>query len=248
MESRTKSGILFGIHPVMEALKAGKELECVFIQSGLRGQGFQELTKLIAEKKTVVKHVPIQKLNQFTRSNHQGVVAIVSEIDYQPLEEIVASIFERGENPLLVVLDRITDTRNLGAIARTAESAGAHAIVVPTQGSAMINGDTVKTSAGALNHLPVCKVNNLTDAVVYLKTSGLQIVAATEKSKLNYYQTDFTNPTAILMGSEETGISSNLFKLCDAEVKIPMLGQTGSLNVSVAAGVLLYEAVRQRLQ
>ena len=247
MENRNKSGIIFGIHPVLEALKAGKELEMVFVQTGLRGQGFQELQKWLSDKKVVVKHVPIQKLNQFTRQNHQGVVALISEVDYQPIEEIVTGIFEKGLNPLIVVLDRITDTRNLGAIARSAESAGAHAIVVPAQGSALINGDTIKTSAGALNHIPVCKVKNLTDTLVYLKTSGLQIVAATEKANSFYYQTNLSLPTVILMESEETGISSNLFKLCDAQVKIPMLGQTGSLNVSVAAGILLYEAVRQRV-
>ncbi len=237
---------IYGIHPVMEALRAGKEPEVIYMQTGLRSAGFQDLLKLIGEKKILIKYVPIQKLNQITRSNHQGVIAGMSVVENQPIEEIITEVFERGEMPLIIVLDRITDTRNMGAVARTAESAGAHAIVVPQAGSAQINADTVKTSAGALNFIPVCKVKNLTDTLLYMKNSGIQIVASTEKAKKYYYETDFNVPSAILMGSEETGISPHLFKLCDAEVKIPMLGKTGSLNVSVAAAILIYEAVRQR--
>jgi 23S rRNA (guanosine2251-2'-O)-methyltransferase len=230
----------------MEALKAGKEIEFVYVQTGLRGGNFQELSKLLVQHKVPLKNVPIQKLNQITRSNHQGVVASVGVVENHPLEEIVAQVFEKGEVPFILVLDRVTDTRNLGAIARTAECAGVQAIVLPQAGSAQINADTLKTSAGALNYIPICKVKNLTDAVVYLKTAGLQVVAATEKAKNFYYQLDLKLPTVFLMGSEESGISPNLIKLCDAEAKIPMAGKTTSLNVSVAASILIYETVRQR--
>jgi 23S rRNA (guanosine2251-2'-O)-methyltransferase len=239
--------LVYGIHPLIETIKAGKEIDKVFIQKGLHGEHSAELFALLRECDIHYQHVPVEKLNRITRKNHQGVVAFVSAITYHPIEEIVQSLFEKGENPLILILDRVTDVRNFGAIARTAESAGVHAILVPLQGSAQMNADAMKTSAGALNNIPVSRSRNLNESIDFLKNSGLQIVAATEKTEENYYVVDFTLPTAIIMGSEEDGVSPAYLKKCNHKVRIPMNGTTDSLNVSVAAGILIYEAVRQRI-
>ncbi len=240
--------LIYGIHPVIESLRSGKEMDKIFIQKGLRGEQFAELYALLKEAGATVQHVPVEKLNRLTRKNHQGVVAYISAIAYQPIEELVPMIFEKGEIPLIVILDGVTDVRNLGALARTAECAGAHAILVPTQGTAPVNADAMKTSAGALNHLPVCRTKNLSLAIDFLKNSGLQIVSVSEKGEEMMYQPDYQKPTAFILGSEEDGISPAYLKKSDHQVRIPMHGQTASLNVSVAGAVIIYEALRQRIE
>jgi 23S rRNA (guanosine2251-2'-O)-methyltransferase len=244
---KKQDNLVYGIHPLIETIKAGKEIDKVFIQKGLHGEHSAELFALLREYDIHYQHVPIEKLNRITPKNHQGVVAFVSAITYHPIEEIVQSLFEKGENPLILILDRVTDVRNFGAIARTAECAGVHAILVPLQGSAQMNADAMKTSAGALNNIPVSRSGNLNESIDFLKNSGLQIVAATEKTEANYYAVDFSIPTAIIMGSEEDGVSPAYLKKCNHKVRIPMNGTTDSLNVSVAAGILIYEAVKQRI-
>ncbi len=241
-----EENIIYGIRPVMEAVDADKEIEKIFIARGTRGELMQELKKKLQHKNIIWQEVPVDKLNRLTRQNHQDVICFISSIIYQSIEDIVPHVFERGEVPLILLLDRITDVRNFGAIARTAECAGVHAIVIPDRGAAQINADAVKTSAGALNIIPVCKEHNLTDTVRFLKQSGLQIIAATEKSSEYYFKADYSSPTAIIMGSEEDGISSQLMKEADAVVCLPMRGTIASLNVSVACGVMLFEVLRQR--
>jgi len=206
-----------------------------------------ELFQLIRRRGILYQFVPSQKLDRITRKNHQGAIGFTTLVAYAPLEEVTASIWEKGETPLIVILDKVTDVRNLGAIARSAECAGAHAIVFPEQNSAQINASAVKSSAGALFKIPLCRSKNLKEDIRYLKQSGLQIVAATEKADFDYFKTDFTKPTAIIMGSEDRGISQEYLALSDVKAAIPVRGEIASLNVSAAASVLLYEAVRQRI-
>ncbi|MCX6291192.1 MAG: 23S rRNA (guanosine(2251)-2'-O)-methyltransferase RlmB [Bacteroidetes bacterium] len=246
MQQKNDEQMIYGIRPVMEALHAGKEIEKIFITRGARGDLMQELKQLMRDRKILYTEVPVEKLNRFTRKNHQDVVCFISSVTYQFIEDIIPAVFEKGETPLVLILDRITDVRNFGAIARTAECAGVHAIVIPAKGAAQINADAIKTSAGALNSIPVCRIGNLNRAIEFLKESGLQIIAATEKTSEVHYQADYTSPCAIIMGSEEDGISSDLLKLADKKIKIPLLGSIESLNVSVACGVVLFEALRQR--
>lgn len=240
--------MIYGIHPVAEALRAGKEFDRVFIHRGARGEGIQQLKQELKANGVFWQDVPLEKLNRFTRKNHQDIVAFIASIQYQPLEEVLPSLFERGETPLLLVLDRITDVRNFGAIARSAECAGVHAIVIPERGSVSVTADAIRTSAGALNRIPVCKVRDLKQAAGYLQESGLVLAAATEKGKESYFDADLSRPLAIVMGSEEDGISNDMIRICDHLLRIPMMGNVGSLNVSVASGILLFEAVRQRLK
>jgi 23S rRNA (guanosine2251-2'-O)-methyltransferase len=190
--------------------------------------------------------VPLEKINRLTRKNHQGVFAFISPIDFHNIEDIIPALFEEGKNPLILVLDRITDVRNFGAIARTAECAGADTILIPEQNAAAINADAIKTSAGALHKVTICRTWNLKLALQYLKDSGIQLIGCTEKTQDNMYKPDYTPPTAIIMGSEENGVSPEFLKMCDAKAKIPINGKIASLNVSVATGVILYEAIRQR--
>ncbi|MBN2699286.1 MAG: 23S rRNA (guanosine(2251)-2'-O)-methyltransferase RlmB [Bacteroidales bacterium] len=238
--------MIFGIRAVMEALEAGKELDKVLVKEGQGTPVFREMIRNLREKRSVIQYVPLERLNRITRKNHQGVIAYLSEVSYSDLTSLVPGIYESGENPLILVLDRISDVRNFGAIARTAECAGVHAIVIPARGSAMINADAVKTSAGALHKIPVCRYDNLADAVKYLKNSGLKIVAASEKAPVTIYQMQMEGPLAIIMGSEDSGISDTLMRQSDDLVSIPLKGTIESLNVSVAAGILLFEVVRQR--
>ena len=237
---------IFGLRPIIEAIQAGKEIDTLFIQKGLKNELFQELWQLVRARKVNYKHVPVEKLNRLTRKNHQGVFAFISPINFHKTDNIIQDVFEKGENPLFLVLDRVTDVRNFGAIVRTAECSGVQAIIVPEKGSAAINGDALKTSAGALHNIPICREFNLKATIEYLKNCGLQIIGCTEKTEEKIYQLNFNLPTAIIMGSEEDGISTEYLKLCDYKAKIPMNGTIGSLNVSVSAGVILYEAVRQR--
>lgn len=238
--------MVFGIRPVIEALENGKELESLFIQRGLSGELIAELKQILRDREIPYSQVPIEKLNRITRKNHQGVIGVISPIIYQKIEDIIPQVYEKGETPLILILDGLTDVRNMGAIARTAACAGIHAIVVPTKGSAEINPDAIKTSAGALYTIPVCRHDSLSQVMHFLQASGLQVVACTEKTDKMIYEPDYTLPTAIVMGSEERGISNDMIRSADHLAKIPMYGEIASLNVSVSAGVIIYEAIRQR--
>jgi 23S rRNA (guanosine2251-2'-O)-methyltransferase len=239
--------IVFGVRPVLELLHAGKEVEKILLQRDQQGGVINELMQEAARLKIPLVRVPVEKLNSFTRKNHQGIIAFVSPIIYASLDNIVTETFAAGKNPLLLILDRVTDVRNFGAIARTAECMGVNALVIPSRGSAMINSDAVKTSAGALSYIPVCREENLKNTVTYLRESGIILAACTEKSDKLIYEADFSGPLAIIMGSEENGISDEYLKRCDIKVKIPQLGKIESLNVSVATGIILSEAIRQRI-
>ncbi len=241
-----ENNIIFGVHPIIEAINAGKEIDKLYIQRDIKGAGLSELRKAIKKAKIPFAHVPIQKLNKLTNGNHQGIVGLISPIALQDIEEILAKLFEENKIPLLLILDKITDVRNFGAISRTAECAGVDAIIIPKRESAQINADAIKTSTGALQRIAVCKVDNLTDTVFFLKESGVKIIACTEKTNETIYQPNYKTPCAIIMGSEEKGISNQLLKASDDKAKIPLIGQIASLNVSVAAGIILYEAVKQR--
>ncbi len=232
----------------MEAIEAGKEIDKLLIRKDLSGQLASELIEMARDNRVVMQRVPVEKLNKITRKNHQGAIALMSAVTYHRLDHLVPQLFEAGTLPFVVVLDGITDVRNFGAIARTCECAGADAIIIPTHGSVSVGGDAVKTSAGALLHLPVCREHSVLSAVRFLKDSGFSVVAVSEKADINYTTADYTCPTALVLGAEDTGISPEVLRQCDRFVSIPMFGHIGSLNVSVAAGILIYEVVRQRLQ
>ena len=250
--------MIFGVRAVMEAIDAGKVLDKVLVRRDMSSAIGRELLIKLEGTGTQIQRVPLEKLNQFTDKNHQGVIAFLSPIEFYPLENLVQSLYDEGKTPLLMMLDGVTDVRNFGAIARTCVCAGVDALIIGTRGSAAINGDAVKASsaaingdavkasAGALHSLPICKVENLQNALRYLQESGLRIVAATEHTDRNYTKVDMTVPTCIVMGSEEKGIYEENLKLCTDQVRLPMTGVIESLNVSVAAGVFIYEAVRQR--
>ncbi len=245
---KSKTNEIFGIRACIEAIKSGKEIDKVLLKKGLQGELFHELFTLIKERAIPFQYVPIQKLNRITQKNHQGVIAFVSTIEYQNIENILPQLYEQAKVPLLLILDKITDVRNFGAIARTAECAGVNAIIIPIKGSALINSDAVKTSAGALLSIPVCRTENLKETIIFLKQSGIQVVAATEKTNEYYYDVDFKLPCAIVMGAEDKGISNDIIDLSDKTVKIPILGNIESLNVSVATAIIVYEAVKQRIE
>lgn len=231
----------------MEAVEAGREIDRVLIRKDLSGPLASELLGVLRTHKVVTQRVPEERINRITRKNHQGVVAFLSAVSYHSLSHIVPELYEEGITPFIVVLDGITDVRNFGAIARTCECAGVNAIVIPERGSVSVGADAVKTSAGALMSLPVCRERSLSGAVKFLKECGYTIVAATEKSDTRYTEGDYRGPVAIVMGSEDTGISEDIMRQCDMPVAIPQFGRIQSLNVSVAAGVMIYEVVRQRL-
>jgi len=245
-EKKESNQLVFGIRAMIEAILAGKEIESLFIQKGIKGDLLLELRTLITEREINFQIVPIEKLDRLTTKNHQGVAGFISPIDFQKIDLLLPTIYEKGETPLLLILDRVTDVRNFGAIVRTALCAGVHAIIIPSRGSAQINPDAIKTSAGALYKLPICREINLKSTISFLKDSGLQIIGCTEKTKSLLYESDFKVPTAIILGSEEDGISGEYLAMCDSRALIPLEGDLSSLNVSVAAGVILYEAVRQR--
>ena len=238
--------MIFGIRAVIEAIEAGKEIDKILVKKDMTSDLSRELFDAIRGTNITVQRVPVDRINRFTTKNHQGVVAFLPAISYASLGNIVPTLFEEGKTPLILVLDGITDVRNFGAIARTCECAGVHCIVIPKSGSVTVSGDAVKTSAGALMTLPVCRENSLKEALRYLKNSGFRIIAATEKASANYTDVSYTDPVAIIMGAEDTGVAPEHLKMCDDLVSIPLLGKIGSLNVSVAAGVLIYEAVRQK--
>lgn len=237
--------MMYGIQPVLEALEAGKEIDKILIQRESTNDQLSQISKKAHSLNIPVSRVPEQKLNNITRKNHQGVICFMSAITYASLDNIVTELYGEGKTPFILLLDRITDVRNFGAIARSAECAGVHAIVIPSRGAAQIGSDAIRTSAGALNHIPVCRVSNLLHTTQYLRESGLQVVSCTEKGSDNIYQPDYSAPTAIVMGSEEDGISDDILKQSDYLAEIPMAGKVSSLNVSVAAGIILFEANRQ---
>jgi 23S rRNA (guanosine2251-2'-O)-methyltransferase len=239
---------IYGLRPLIEAVESGREIERVFIRKNLQGELYQQLADLIKKRAIPFQLVPVEKLNRITRKNHQGVVAYVSHITYHQIEQLIPGIYEAGEDPLVVLLDGVTDVGNFGAIARTAECAGVHAIVVPWHGSAPVNADSLKTSAGALSRIPVCRVRNMHYTVRFLKNSGLRIFSATETAEKLYSQVKYTGPLAIIMGSEDKGIDAGLLKISDEQVRIPSKGKISSLNVSAAAAIIIYEALRQRGQ
>jgi 23S rRNA (guanosine2251-2'-O)-methyltransferase len=238
--------MIFGIRAVIEAIKADKEIDKIFMRRDMSNELSKELFTVLGEKQVPIIKVPVEKLNRLTKKNHQGVVAFISAVTYQHIEDIIPSLYEEGKNPFIVILDGVTDVRNFGAIARTCECAGVHAIVVPVRGGAAVNADAVKTSAGALHTLPICRAENLTETIKFIKASGLKVIAASEKTTKNYTQADYSSPVAILMGAEDIGIAPENLRICDEMVSIPIRGNIQSLNVSVAAGILIYEGVRQR--
>jgi len=238
--------IVYGVHSVTEALQAGRDIDKVVIQNNVHGEWLPRIRKILNERDIPAQFLPAEAMNRLIKGNHQGVAAFLSPIQYQLIEDLLPAIYESGAVPLILVLDRITDVRNLGAVARTAECCGVHALIVPARGSAQINSDAIKTSSGALMNIPVVRSMNLKTTLNFLKDSGLQLVAATEKSDTPIWKVNFRNPAAIILGSEETGISPEYLKMCHSHAMIPMQGQLASLNVSVAAGMFLYEATRQR--
>ncbi|MAR65285.1 MAG: 23S rRNA (guanosine(2251)-2'-O)-methyltransferase RlmB [Flammeovirgaceae bacterium] len=239
--------VIFGKRPVLEAIRSGKTIEKIFIQKNLSKEVFDEIKKSINNKNVNLSLVPKEKLNRITRKNHQGVICYISPIDYQPLSEIVHRSYESGKDPIILVLDRITDTRNFGAITRVAEATGVDAIVIPEKESALITSEAVKASAGALNYVSICKEKNLKSVINKLKESGLKIIACTEKSDEDIYSVDFNTPVCIIVGSEKNGISQNLIEISDVKAKIPMKGKIESLNVSSSSSIILYELIRQRI-
>ncbi|MCX2679495.1 23S rRNA (guanosine(2251)-2'-O)-methyltransferase RlmB [Galbibacter sp. EGI 63066] len=238
---------IFGIRTVIEAIQSGKTIDKVFVQKGLKGSLFQELEQLLKQDQINTSFVPVEKLNRLSKKNHQGVVANISPIEFHDLENLIMQTIESGDTPLFLLLDQLSDVRNFGAIIRTAECTGVHGIIIQKKGAAPVTADTVKTSAGAVFKVPICKVDHIKDAVFHMQASGIQVVAATEKTDQALYDVDFKNPTAIIMGSEGSGISPSILKVIDQKAKLPLLGEIASLNVSVACGAFLYEVVRQRI-
>lgn len=239
--------IVFGIRPVVEAIESHKQIEKLYIKRGAEGQLMNELKDLCVRHHLRWQEVPVEKLNRLTRGNHQGVVVQMAAIDYVTVEDILERVPE-DETPLVVVFDGVTDIRNFGGIARSAECAGAHGLITPLKNSAPVNADAIKTSAGALNVIPVARVGSIRNTLKSLQMEGFQIVAATEKSRKLLYDADFRKPTAIVMGAEDVGISKEVLKLCDEQLAIPLIGHIESLNVSAAAAIMLFEVVRQRIE
>lgn len=237
---------IFGMHPVMEAIRGGRQIDRVLVRQGLRGPGYHELMQMVNEFSVPWQVVPIEKLDYITRKNHQGVIAWLSAIEFQNIENILPRIFEEGGEPLLLMLDGVSDVRNFGAIVRSALCFGAHAVIIPEKNSARISADAVKASAGALSTFPVCRVKSLTKCLSFLKDSGLKAVSATEKADREVSAAWLTGPVVVILGSEERGISREMLGLSDMRVSIPITGAIGSLNVSVSAGIILYEIGRQR--
>lgn len=242
-----KTQYIYGVHAVLEAFDAGKEIDKILLSKTLNNDTAQEIIDLARPLGVPVQRVPVQKIDRITRRNHQGVLAMMAAVTYYHLDHLVPQLFDDGENPFVVVLDGVTDVRNFGAVARTCECAGVSAIVIPNRESVSVNADAVKTSAGALNYLPVCREHNLVNAVKFLRDSGFKIVGTSDKSQLPYTHAEYTGPVAIILGAEDKGISPEIMKLCDTKVLIPEFGHINSLNVSVAGGIMIYEVVRQRL-
>lgn len=243
---KEKTNTIFGIYPVKEALASKIVFDKVFIQKGVDSDKIENLIKDFERENIPVSIVPFEKLNRLTKGNHQGIVAVTSPVSFHSLEEVVEKALEKKKNPLFLILDQITDVRNFGAILRTGECTGVDAVIIQKSGGAPVSGDTVKTSAGAIFKIPICKVEHIKDAIFYMQGSGITTVAATEKTQTDIYSLDLTTPLAIIMGSEEKGVSKSVLNLVDHKASLPLLGEINSLNVSVACGAFLYEVTRQR--
>ena len=237
--------MVFGIRAVIEAIQADKEIDKILVKRELQGELSRELFEVLKGRDIPVQRVPAERLDRLTRKNHQGVIAFIPAVTYQRLEDIIPFVYEQGKNPFIVLLDGITDVRNFGAIARTCECAGVDAIVIPA--SVTVNADAIKTSAGALHVLPVCKEKSIEESIRFLQASGVKVYAASEKAYENYTSIKYDGPVAIVMGAEDKGVSMDNLRICDSMVKIPQFGTIGSLNVSVASSILIYEVVRQRM-
>lgn len=242
-----KNSQIYGIRAIIEGINANETIDKVFLQKGLKGELFKELETLIRKKGISSSYVPVEKLNRLTKNNHQGAIASISPITFYSIEELVEPVMEKKENPIFLLLDQLSDVRNFGAIIRTAECTGVDGIIIPKKGAAPVTADTIKTSAGAAFKVPIAKVDHIKDAVFYLQSSGIKIIAATEKTENTLYDLSLKEPIAIVMGSEDLGITPSILKTVDYKAKLPLLGEIASLNVSVACGVFLYEVVRQRL-
>lgn len=242
-----KETTIFGIRAIIEAIKSGENIDKIFLQKGLKGDLFTELEQVIRQERLNASYVPVEKLNRLSKKNHQGAVAQIAPISFYDIEDLVLNVIESGKTPLFLLLDQLSDVRNFGAIIRTAECTGVSGIIIQKKGGAPVNGDTVKTSAGAIFKIPICKVDHIKDAVFYMQASGIKVIAATEKTDNTIYDVSFNEPCAIIMGSEGKGINPSVLKVADEKAKLPILGEIESLNVSVACGAFLYEAVRQRL-
>ena len=238
---------VYGIRPVLELLSSGKEIDTIFLQKDIKSEWCNQIKKHSIENGIGLKLVPKHKLNRLTKKNHQGVIAITANIIYQNFENLLNHTFEKGEFPLFLLLDRITDVRNFGSICRSAESMGVHGIIIPNKESAQINEIAIKASAGAINNINICRTENLEKSILFAKNSGLSIIGCSEKSKKDICDVNFQNPSLLVIGSERNGISKSIISLCDEIGKIPITGKTSSLNASVAAGIVLYEQNRQRL-
>ena len=241
-----KDDYIFGTRAVIEAIRNGRTIDRVLIKKGLENPLFSELFQLIKENGVPFQYVPVEKINRVTRKNHQGILAFLSAVEFTNIESLLPGLFEAGIDPFILVLDQISDVRNFGALVRTAECGGVNAIIIPKKGMSQIGADAVKTSAGAIHSVPVCKVKSLPLALQFLKNSGVKLIAATEKTSKLYTESNMNLPLAIIMGAEDQGISPGVLKVTDEQVRIPLKGKIASLNVSVAAGVMIYEAIRQR--
>lgn len=244
----TDQYMVFGVHPVQEAIDAGKEIEKVFLKRGSTNSALIELKNKMRKLRLPFQEVPLEKLNRLTRKNHQGVVALLSPVEYQDITQVVQQAFESGKEPVVLILDRVSDVGNFGAICRSAECAGVDAILIPTKGSAQINSFAVKSSAGAIFNVAICRTNHIVSEVRNLAESGLKVTAVSEKGGQTIYDTKLAGPLAVIMGSEEDGIGDGLMEIAQQHVNIPMAGNTGSLNVSVATGIVLFERLRQLAQ
>lgn len=245
-ENEKESNYIFGIRAVIEAAKAGKNIEKVLLKKDTQGSIFQELMQVVTKMNIPFQYVPVERINKVTQKNHQGAVAYISPITYQNFEETIVALLEKKDNPIVMIMDSVTDIRNFGAIARTSECTGVDVMLIPDKGNAPVNSDAIKTSAGALLRIPVCREKSLMKAVTFLQQYEFQIFAASEKTNTLYTEADFTGPIAIVMGAEDKGVSKEVLKIVDQQIKIPLKGEIESLNVSVAAGVLLYEVLKQR--
>jgi len=243
-----KSSLVIGRQAVIEAINVGQQLDKIYLDSKAQGQDINEIKRLAVQHSIPVNYVPIAKLNSFNIAGHEGCVAQIAKVQYHDLQEIISFVVDKGESPLFLILDGITDIRNIGGIARTAYCTGVHAIIIPEKGVGALNEDAILTSAGALEKIPVCRVNSLMKAVDELHLNGIKVFASEMTAAKNIYDSDFKEPCAIVMGSEDNGIYSALMKICDEKIKIPMAGRFESLNVSVATGMILYEAMKQRMQ
>lgn len=246
-KKRNTDDYIFGVRAVIEAIHAGREINKILIQKGMQKELFMELKEALKGNDFQLQFVPVEKINSITTNNHQGVIAFVSPVEYYSIEKIVEDLIEEGKKPFVLILDRITDVRNFGAIARTAECMGVDAILIPSKGSALVTADAIKTSAGALNRIKVCKTDQLKDSIFYIQQCGMRIVACTEKGNVPLYETNLRGSVAVIMGSEQDGITNDLINMSDISCKIPMKGNIASLNVGVATGMILYEKVRQEL-